>query len=33
VTGGAVPSVVALSSAAASAEAHGESDEEEVAAE
>ena len=33
VTGGAVPPVVALSSAAASAEAHGESDEEEVAVE
>ena len=33
VTGAAVPPVVALSSAAASAEAHGESDEDEVAAE
>jgi hypothetical protein len=33
VTGGAVPSVVALSSAAASAEAHCESEEEEAAAE
>jgi hypothetical protein len=33
VTGGAVPSVVALSSAAASAEAHGESEEEDAAAE
>ena len=33
VTGGAVPPVVALISAAASAEAHGESDEEEVAVE